>query len=176
VLVEIQALLAPSAGGSPRRSVVGWDSSRLSMLLAVLESRCGLSLGANDVYLNIAGGLRINEPAADLAVAAALCSAATDRPTESGTVYFGEVGLSGEVRQVSQAESRLREAKKLGFGAAVLPRRLARAGRAPAPADGLKLNEVGHLADLVAPFAEKTVQRRATPKAAAKPAEADAEA
>ena len=166
VLVEVQALLAPSAGGSPRRSVVGWDAGRLSMLLAVLESRCGLSLGANDVYLNIAGGLRIAEPAADLAVAAALVSAATDRPTDAETVYFGEVGLSGEVRQVAQAEARLREAQKLGFAAAVLPRRLARGGRPPAALDGLRLTETGHLADLVAPFAEQTVRREGAARAA----------
>jgi DNA repair protein RadA/Sms len=127
------------------------------MLLAVLEARCGLSLGQNDVYLNIAGGLRISEPAADLAVAAALVSAATDRPTDSGAVYFGEVGLSGEVRQVSQAESRLREAAKLGFTAATLPRRIARGGRAAAAPEGLGLSEIGHLTDLVARFAEKTL-------------------
>ncbi len=170
VLVEVQALLAPSAGGSPRRQVVGWDAGRLSMLLAVLESRCGLSLGANDVYLNIAGGLRIAEPAADLAVAAALASAATDRPTDAETVYFGEVGLSGEVRQVAQAEARLREAQKLGFAAAVLPRRLARGGRPPAALDGLRLTETGHLADIVAPFAERTVRREGARAAAAKSA------
>jgi hypothetical protein len=151
VLVEVQALLSPSSGGSPRRQVVGWDSGRLSMLLAVLETRCGLTLGQNDVYLNIAGGLRVNEPAADLAVAAALVSAAADRPTDAGAIYFGEVGLSGEVRQVAQADPRLREAAKLGFCGAILPRRLAR-GRAAAPAapDGLRLTEIGHLADLVA--------------------------
>jgi len=154
VLVEVQALLAPSAGGTPRRSVVGWDAQRLSMLMAVLEARCGMTLGMNDVYLNIAGGLRIAEPAADLAVAAALVSAATDRPTEADSVYFGEVGLSGEVRQVAQAEARLREAQKLGFGAATLPKRAARGGRAAVPA-GMRLAEIGHLADLVAPFAAK---------------------
>ncbi len=130
------------------------------MLLAVLESRCGLSLGQNDVYLNIAGGLRIAEPAADLAVAAALVSAATDRPTDPDRVYFGEVGLSGEVRQVSQAEGRLREAAKLGFGAATLPRRVARGGKAPAAPDGMLLAETGHLADLVAVFAEQTVKQK----------------
>jgi DNA repair protein RadA/Sms len=155
VLVEIQALLAPSAGGSPRRQVVGWDSGRLAMLMAVLEARCGMTLGMNDVYLNIAGGLRINEPAADLAVAAALVSAATDRPTDPGMVYFGEIGLSGEIRQVSQAEARLREAQKLGFSGATLPRRLARGGRAPAALEGLRLAEIGHIADLVAVFAAK---------------------
>jgi len=163
VLVEVQALLSPSQGGSPRRQVVGWDSGRLSMLLAVLEARCGLTLGMNDVYLNIAGGLRIQEPAADLAVAAALVSAASDRPTDPGMVYFGEVGLSGEVRQVSQPDSRLREAQKLGFTAATLPRRLARGGRAPVALDGLKLAEVGHMADLVATFADAKPQRVRVP-------------
>ena len=155
VLVEVQALLAPSAGGSPRRQVVGWDSGRLAMLMAVLEARCGMTLGMNDVYLNIAGGLRIAEPAADLAVAAALASAATDRPTDPGMVYFGEIGLSGEIRQVAQAEARLREAQKLGFSAATLPRRAARGGRPPAALEGFGLSEIGHVADLVAAFAAK---------------------
>jgi DNA repair protein RadA/Sms len=160
VLVEVQALLAPSSGGSPRRQVVGWDGGRLAMLLAVLEARCGLTFAQADVYLNIAGGLRINEPAADLAVAAALVSAMTDRPTEADAVYFGEVGLSGEVRQVAQAEQRLREAQKLGFGRAVLPRRLARGNKPPPAVEGIALAEIGHLADLVAPFAAATVRRR----------------
>ena len=163
VLVEVQALLSPSQGGSPRRQVVGWDSGRLSMLLAVLEARCGLTLGMNDVYLNIAGGLRIQEPGADLAVAAALVSASTDKPTDPGMVYFGEIGLSGEVRQVSQPDSRLREAQKLGFTAATLPRRIARGGRAPVAVDGLKLAEVGHMADLVATFADARPQRVRVP-------------
>jgi DNA repair protein RadA/Sms len=156
VLVEVQALLAPnSSGSSPRRSVVGWDSGRLSMLLAVLETRAGLRMGSTDVYLNIAGGLRVNEPAADLAVAAALASAATDTPTNAGMVYFGEVGLSGEVRQVAQAESRLKEAHKMGFEMACLPRRVARGGRKANVPDGLKLDEIGHLTDLVATFTGK---------------------
>ena len=159
VLVEVQALLSPSNGGSPRRQVVGWEGGRLSMLLAVLEARAGLSFGQSDVYLNIAGGLRINEPAADLAVAAALTSAITDQPADPDAVYFGEVGLSGEIRQVAQAEQRLREAQKLGFTAAVLPRRVARGNKPPAAIEGLRLAEVGHLADLVAPFAAKTVKR-----------------
>lgn len=158
VLVEVQALLAPNSGGSPRRSVVGWDVGRLSMLLAVLETRAGLRLGGHDVYLNIAGGLRVGEPAADLAVAAALTSAATDTPASAGMVYFGEVGLSGEVRQVAQAEARLKEAHKLGFEAATLPRRLARGGRKLAAPDGLKLDEIGHLTDLVAAFAGRSIQ------------------
>jgi DNA repair protein RadA/Sms len=149
VLVEVQALLSNPNGGTPRRQVVGWDAGRLSMLLAVLEARCGMNLGRSDVYLNVAGGLRITEPAADLAVVAALVSAATDQPTKAGVVYFGEVGLSGEVRQVSQSELRLREAGKLGFDGAIMPRRLARGGKNAVPPEGLHLRQIGHIADLV---------------------------
>ena len=152
VLVEVQALLSPNSGGPPRRAVVGWEGGRLAMLLAVLEARCGLKLATTDVFLNIAGGLRIAEPAADLAVAAAIASAAADQPTSPGTVYFGEIGLSGEVRQVAQAEARLKEAAKLGFDTACLPRRVARGSRAVAAPEGLRLNEIGHAADLVAGF------------------------
>jgi len=153
VLMEVQALLSPNAGGSPRRSVVGWDSGRLSMLIAVLDSRCGLRLAGSDVYLNIAGGLRVSEPAADLAVAAALASAASNQPTQADTVYFGEVGLSGEVRQVSQMSARLKEAAKLGFARAVLPRRVARGNRSGTDSGGLLMDEIGHLTDLVTGFA-----------------------
>jgi DNA repair protein RadA/Sms len=150
VLVEIQVLLAANPGGSPRRSVIGWDSGRLSMLLAVLETRCGLKLAMNDVYLNVAGGLRVTEPAADLAVAAALISAASDVPTDPSMVFFGEIGLSGELRQVAQAELRLKEAAKLGFAQAASPKRVAGgAARIAVPA-GLKLVEIGHLTDLIA--------------------------
>ena len=153
VLLEIQALLAPNPGGSPRRSVIGWDSGRLSMLLAVLETRAGLRLNMTDVWLNVAGGLRVNEPAADMAVAAAIASAAFDKPTAPGTVYFGEIGLSGEVRQVAQAEARLKEAAKLGFDTAALPRRVAHGNRRLSAPEGLRLEEIGHIADLVARFA-----------------------
>jgi DNA repair protein RadA/Sms len=156
VLVEVQALLSPNAGGSPRRSVIGWESGRLAMMLAVLDSRAGLRLSAHDVYLNVAGGLRVNEPAADLAVAAALASAATETPTDPGSVYFGEVGLSGEIRQVAQAEARLKEAQKLGFAAACLPRRVARGDRKLLAPAGLRLNEIGHVSDLVAAFTGKS--------------------
>jgi DNA repair protein RadA/Sms len=115
LLIEIQALIAPSSIPTPRRSVVGWDTNRLSMIIAVLNVRYGLNLSAHEVYLSVAGGLKITEPAADLAVAAALISAATNRPVPVQSVFFGEIGLSGEVRKVTQAEARLREASKLGF-------------------------------------------------------------
>jgi len=124
VLVEIQALVAPSPLATPRRTVVGWDSARLSMILAVLEARCGLSFAGMDVYLNIAGGLRITEPAADLAVAAALVSAREDFPLPADAVVFGEISLSGGLRPTSQGEARLREAEKLGFASAWCPARL----------------------------------------------------
>ncbi|HYM32695.1 MAG TPA: DNA repair protein RadA [Candidatus Cybelea sp.] len=121
LLVEIQALVAASPLATPRRAVVGWDSGRLAMIMAVLDARCGLALGGNDVYLNVAGGLRVNEPAADLAVAAALVSAVTDTPLPEDTVVFGEISLAGEVRAVGQADARLKEAAKLGFAHAIVP-------------------------------------------------------
>lgn len=122
LLVEIEALVAPSSLASPRRNVVGWDSSRLAMLTAVLEARCGVPLSGRDIFLNVAGGMKISETAADLAVAAALISSVTGRPAPKRTVFFGEVALSAELRQVAQAESRLKEAAKLGFDNAIMPR------------------------------------------------------
>jgi DNA repair protein RadA/Sms len=122
VLVEIQALVVRLASGAtPRRAVVGWDSGRLAMILAVLEARCGLSFSACEVYLNIAGGYRVQDPAADLAVAAALVSALSERPLPADAVLFGEVALSGEVRPVAHGSLRCREAAKLGFERALAP-------------------------------------------------------
>jgi DNA repair protein RadA/Sms len=152
VLVEIQALVAPTSLGTPRRAVVGWDPSRLSMVIAVLEAHCGVRLGTHDVYLNVAGGLRINEPAADLAAAAALVSSLAGAPLPADAVYFGEVSLSGALRPVAQAPARLKEAAKLGFQRAFLPD----PGRADAPADaGLTLAPHGNLASLVADIAAR---------------------
>ncbi|MEY4160175.1 MAG: repair protein RadA [Pseudomonadota bacterium] len=122
VLVEIQALIVRlQSGATPRRAVVGWDSGRMAMLLAVLEARCGLNFSNCEVYLNVAGGYRLADPAADLAVAAALVSALADKPLPSGAVWFGEVSLAGEVRPVAHGGLRLKEATKLGFTEAVLP-------------------------------------------------------
>ncbi|WP_193175574.1 DNA repair protein RadA [Oricola nitratireducens] len=122
VLVEIQALVAPSSLGTPRRAVVGWDSARLSMIIAVLEAHCGVRLGQHDVYLNVAGGYRITEPAADVAVAAALVSSLAGLALPPDCVYFGEVSLSGAIRPVAHAAQRLKEAEKLGFKSAVMPK------------------------------------------------------
>jgi DNA repair protein RadA/Sms len=163
VLVEIQALVAPSPLGTPRRAVVGWDGNRLAMILAVLEARCGVQIGMNDIYLNVAGGLRISEPAADLAVAAALVSALTEQPVAAETVVFGEIGLSGEVRPVGQAEARLKEAGKLGFAAAFVPPQRSR-GKERAPAGGVALREIRHLRELVELFEDQP--RRAQRNAA----------
>ncbi|WP_448582635.1 DNA repair protein RadA [Thermaurantiacus sp.] len=122
VLVEMQALaVRVPSGATPRRAVVGWDSGRLAMVLAVLEARAGLSLSSHEVYLNVAGGLQVREPAADLAVAAALVSAVSDTPVPAGTVALGELALSGEVRRVAHADLRLKEAAKLGFARALAP-------------------------------------------------------
>lgn len=122
VLVEIQALAVRlSSGATPRRAVVGWDSGRLAMILAVLESRCGLSFSTAEVYLNVAGGYRISDPAADLAVAAALVSALSEKPLPTHAILFGEVALSGEIRPVAHGGLRLKEAAKLGFNRALVP-------------------------------------------------------
>ena len=143
VLVEFQALVAPSAYGTPRRAVVGWDSGRLAMVLAVLEARCGLSFGDRDVYLNVAGGLRISEPAADLAAAAALASSALDEALPQDCVVFGEISLSGEIRQVSRMESRMKEAAKLGFSQALGP------ADARGPSSTLRVTGSARLSDAV---------------------------
>jgi len=143
VLTEIQALVAQSSLGTPRRTVVGWDSGRLAMVLAVLEARCGLAFGGRDVYLNVAGGLKIAEPAADLAVAAALVSSALDAPLPADSVVFGEISLSGDVRPVGRAEARLKEAAKLGFSKALAP------SNATELAAGVTVSGVSSVIDLV---------------------------
>ncbi len=156
LLVEIQALVAPSSLGTPRRAVVGWDQSRLSMVLAVLEAHGGLKLGMHDVYLNVAGGLRITEPAADLAAAAALVSSLSGNPLPPDTVYFGEMGLSGAIRPVAQEQARLKEAAKLGFSSAVSPQpRLDKAKGSKNERLPLATSAIGHITDLVASIAAR---------------------
>jgi DNA repair protein RadA/Sms len=151
LLVEIQALVAPTSLGTPRRAVVGWDPSRLSMVLAVLEAHCGVRLGSHDVYLNVAGGMRIQEPAGDLAAAAALVSSLVNAPLPADAVYFGEVSLSGAVRPVAQGGARLKEAAKLGFNCAVAPASV----RTESVEADLKVIDVANLANLVADIAAR---------------------
>ncbi|KTQ85154.1 DNA repair protein RadA [Aureimonas ureilytica] len=154
VLVEIQALVAPSPLGTPRRSVIGWDTPRLAMVLAVLEAHCGVRLGQHDVYLNVAGGYRIREPAADLAVAAALVSSLSNRPLPADSVFFGEISLSGSVRPVSHAGQRVKEAEKLGFRTAILP---ASSADLPKQRD-VKALEIETLPHLVAEVAGRQIE------------------
>ncbi len=156
LLVEMQALVAPTSLGTPRRALVGWDSRRLAMIVAVLEAHGGVRLGQHDIYLNVAGGLRIGEPAADLAAAAALVSSLAGAPLPAGTVYFGELGLSGAVRPVAQAAGRIKEAAKLGFTGAVCPK----SARDTREAPPLRLETVDHIADLVARIAANGGKRR----------------
>ena len=141
--MEIQALVAQASYGAPRRAVVGWDSARLAMVLAVLDARAGLGISAQDVYLNVAGGLRIGEPAADLAVAGALVSSHLGVVVPHECVFFGEVSLSGTVRPVGQSDARLKEAQKLGFRRAFVPPGIS-------ASKGLELTPVPSVAALVA--------------------------
>lgn len=122
LLSEIQALVTASPMSTPRRATVGFDSNRLAMILAVLEARAGMVFSDKEIYLSVAGGLKINEPAADMAAALALLSAMLDKPLPAGLISFGEIGLTGEVRAVARAEARLKEAEKLGFAAALIPK------------------------------------------------------
>ena len=142
LLCEIQALVSASAYGTPRRAVVGWDTGRLAMILAVLDARAGVGIGSADVYLNVAGGLKITEPAADLGAAAALVSSLAGEPLPRDTVFFGEISLSGDIRPVPQAESRLKEAAKLGFSRAFVPAGTRATG-------GLNCTEIANVAELV---------------------------
>jgi DNA repair protein RadA/Sms len=151
LLMEVQALVAAAGYGTPRRAVVGWDSGRLAMILAVLDARAGLGMSSHDVYLNVAGGLKIGEPAADLAAAAALVSSFSGRALPKDCVFFGEISLSGDVRPAPQAELRLKEAAKLGFRRAVVP------VGTKMESNGLELRQIGNVADLAA-FAGGTAQ------------------
>lgn len=144
VLVEVQALVAPSYMANPRRAVVGWDSNRLAMIIAILQTRLGVQLYDKEIYLNIAGGIKINEPACDLAVAIAILSALNDKPVDHQTIVFGELGLSGEIRGVSRSAERLKEASKLGFKKAYMPDSTG--------SGDLEVKKLSHIVDLIAMF------------------------
>jgi DNA repair protein RadA/Sms len=151
LLVEMQALVSPSPLGTPRRTTVGLDGNRLAMILAVLEARAGVSLSQHDVYVNIAGGLRLKETACDLAVAAVLLSSLSDTVIPQGTALFGEIALSGAIRPVGQTEARLKECQKLGLKDAII----ADAGENPA-INGINVRAMANVADLVAWVASRS--------------------
>ena len=153
LITEIQALVSPTAFPAPRRTADGFDYNRMCLLLAVLEKRLSLRFSVNDVYLNIAGGIRFDEPAADLSVAAALLSGLLDRPVPTDLIAFGEIGLSGEVRSVPKTESRINEAVRLGFRTIILPKRaLSRGIRIP---DGVRLAGISHIREILPFLLEK---------------------
>jgi DNA repair protein RadA/Sms len=156
LLVEVQALVAQPGYGTPRRAVVGWDTGRLAMILAVLDSRGGVGVSTNDVYLNIAGGLKVGEPAADLASAAALISSFAGIALPRDTVFFGEISLTGDIRPAPQAELRLKEAAKLGFATAVVPR------DTRAEVAGMTLKPIKDVGDLIAFASAGAAPRRSS--------------
>ena len=147
ILVEVQALVVSTSFGMPRRTAIGVDVNRVSLLVAVLDKIGGLHLGNHDIFLNVAGGVRLSEPAADLGVVAAIASSFLDRPIDPKTVVFGEVGLTGEVRGINQMEVRIREAARMGFTRCVLPRTQL---RGLDKAGAIELVRVGHLKELLA--------------------------
>ena len=152
ILVEVQALTAPSYIPSPRRAVIGWDNNRLSMVIAVLSSRFGINLSDKEVYLSIAGGLKIQEPAADLAVTLSLISAIKDKILPENLVVVGEVGLRGEVRMVPDISVRLKEAKKLGFKSCIIPKgveKLKTWNKLKKSLDDFEINTISHIRELV---------------------------
>lgn len=155
LLVEIQALVSPAAYGTPRRAVVGWDNNRLAMVLAVLEARCGIKFSGHEVYLNVAGGLRLTEPAADLAVAAALVSSLLQTPLNAEDVFFGEISLSGAIRTAPMSPGRLREASKLGFTAA----HLSETAKAEGGVKGIKTHAHKDLTGFVAQIAAEAMEK-----------------
>jgi DNA repair protein RadA/Sms len=146
VLVEIQALVGPSSLGVPRRTSMGVDHNRISLLVAILGKRVGMEMGDQDIFVNVAGGLKVDEPAADLAIVSALVSSFLDRSVDREIVIFGEVGLAGEIRGVSQPELRIKEAKKLGFSRCLLPKSNLEGCR---PIEGMELVNVDSINELV---------------------------
>jgi DNA repair protein RadA/Sms len=142
ILVELQALVSPSALGTPRRTTLGFDHNRVALLVAILEKKMGLQLTGHDIFLNVAGGVRLDEPAADLGALVAVASSFLDKPVDPQTLIVGEVGLAGEVRAIGQAEARVREGAKLGFQRCILPET---SRKQIPPIDGVELRGVASL-------------------------------
>jgi DNA repair protein RadA/Sms len=149
ILVEIQSLVIPTSFGMPRRTTIGVDHNRVSLLVAVMDKVCGLHLSGHDIFINVAGGVKVDEPAVDLGLVASMASSFLDRPVAQGTVVFGEVGLTGEVRGISQMETRLKEAARMGFTRCILPAGTP-AGRRPE--SGIEMFGIRSLRDLLDPL------------------------
>jgi len=147
ILVEVQALATPSSFSMPRRSANGLDTNRLQLLVAVLQKRVGLGLGTQDVYANVVGGMRIMEPASDMAVAVAVASSLREQPVDQGTVCIGEIGLSGEIRSVNHLERRILEASRMGFRRAIVPARSA--NLPPSSKLGIEIVKAGTAAEAI---------------------------
>jgi DNA repair protein RadA/Sms len=146
LLMEVQALVTPAAFATPQRTTSGVERNRVQILAALLERRLGLPMSSHDIFVNVAGGLRVTEPAADLGVVAALISAFRDRPLPHDAVFFGEVGLAGEVRSVSRPEARLAEARDLGFHRAFVPGSTV---QRPETGSGVEIRRVAHVGELL---------------------------
>jgi DNA repair protein RadA/Sms len=147
ILIEVQSLVSPTSFGMPRRTAIGVDHNRVSLLTAVMDKICGIHLGNSDIFLNVAGGVKVDEPAIDLGIVSAMASSFLDRPIAKGTVVFGEVGLTGEIRGISQTEVRIREAARMGFTRCILPRTLARENFPEAPIDLIRIASLKKLTE-----------------------------
>ena len=146
ILIEIQSLVIPTNLGMPRRTAIGVDPNRVSLLVAVMDKICGLHLGNHDIFLNVAGGIRVGEPAIDLGIVSSLASSFLDRPIDPGTVVFGEIGLTGEVRGISQMEARVKEAARMGFTRCIIPKTTS---RDKMPTEGMNIVRIKNLRELL---------------------------
>ncbi|MDD5711322.1 MAG: DNA repair protein RadA [Smithellaceae bacterium] len=149
ILVEIQSLVSPTNFGMPRRTAIGVDGNRVSLLVAVMDKVCGLHLGNHDIFLNVAGGIKVEEPAIDLGIVSSLASSFLDRPIDAGTVCFGEVGLTGEVRGISQMEVRIKEAARMGFNRCIIPKTSTREVHLGDASNNIKLIKIKSLRELL---------------------------
>ena len=145
ILIEIQSLVNPTNFGMPRRTAIGVDPNRVSLLVAVMDKVCGLHLSNHDIFINVAGGIKVNEPAVDLGIVSAMASSFLDRPIDAGIAVFGEVGLTGEIRGISQMETRIKEAARMGFTRCILPRTFSQVGSLEKKMDLIRINNVKEL-------------------------------
>ena len=145
ILIEIQSLVNPTNFGMPRRTTIGVDHNRVALLAAVMDKMCGFRLNGHDIFINVAGGMKVDEPAVDLGIVASMASSFLDKPIDKGTVVFGEVGLAGEVRGISQMDIRIKEAARMGFSRCIIPQTSSRNGSAEKKVECIKVNSLKKL-------------------------------